>query len=122
MILPTKSWVKPFPMECMTSLKMMLACQSASVVIQPSSLSKRSGDGGTNWGSLGMTKSHRLLITADSGGSNGHRNRLWKELQRLADGTGMKVEVCHYPPGTSKWNKIEHRLFCHITRKGLAKK
>jgi len=59
----------------------------------------------------------RLLITADSGGSNGHRNRLWKyELQRLADKTGMTIEVCHYPPGTSKWNKIEHRLFCHITR------
>lgn len=55
--------------------------------------------------------------TADSGGSNGHRNRLWKlQLQRLADETGMKIEVCHYPPGTSKWNKIEHRLFCHITR------
>lgn len=62
-------------------------------------------------------KPKRLLITADSGGSNGHRNRLWKyELQRLADQTGMIIEVCHYPPGTSKWNKIEHRLFCHITR------
>jgi transposase len=59
----------------------------------------------------------RLLITADSGGSNGHRNRLWKyELQQLADETGLTIEVCHYPPGTSKWNKIEHRLFCHITR------
>jgi transposase len=59
----------------------------------------------------------RLLITADSGGSNGNRNRLWKyELQKLADQTGMTIEVCHYPPGTSKWNKIEHRLFCHITR------
>lgn len=62
-------------------------------------------------------KPKRLLITADSGGSNGHRNRLWKyELQRLSDQTGMIIEVCHYPPGTSKWNKIEHRLFCHITR------
>ena len=59
----------------------------------------------------------RWLITADSGGSNGHRNRLWKhELQRLADALGIIIEVCHYPPGTSKWNKIEHRLFCHITR------
>ena len=59
----------------------------------------------------------RLLITADSGGSNSAKGRLWKlELQRLADETGMIVEVCHYPPGTSKWNKIEHRLFCHITR------
>jgi transposase len=59
----------------------------------------------------------RLLITGDSGGSNGHRNRLWKvELQRFANRTGLIVEVCHVPPGTSKWNKIEHRLFCHITR------
>jgi hypothetical protein len=59
----------------------------------------------------------RLLITADSGGSNSSRSRLWKlELQRLADQTGLIVEVCHYPPGTSKWNKIEHKLFCHITR------
>jgi Rhodopirellula transposase DDE domain len=59
----------------------------------------------------------RLLITADSGGSNSSRNRLWKtELQMLADETGMIIEVCHFPPGTSKWNKIEHRVFCHITR------
>jgi transposase len=72
------------------------------------------------WEQLGCQRyavPSRLLITADSGGSNGHRNRLWKhELQRLADATGMIIEVCHYPPGTSKWNKIEHRLFCHITR------
>jgi hypothetical protein len=59
----------------------------------------------------------RMLITADSGGSNSSRNRLWKlELQKFADETGMIIEVCHFPPGTSKWNKIEHRLFCHITR------
>ena len=57
-----------------------------------------------------------LLITADSGGSNGSRNRLWKvSLQDLADETGLKIAVCHFPPGTSKWNKIEHRMFCHIT-------
>jgi hypothetical protein len=72
------------------------------------------------WQELGQrryTKPRRLLITADAGGSNGHRNRLWKlELQKLANETGMIIEVCHYPPGTSKWNKIEHRLFCHITR------
>ncbi len=62
-------------------------------------------------------RAKRVLITGDSGGSNGHRNRLWKaELQRFANRTGMIVEVCHFPPGTSKWNKIEHRLFCHITR------
>src|SRR3954451_4621001 len=57
-----------------------------------------------------------LLITADSGGSNGPRNRLWKVcLQDLADETGLRVAVCHFPPGTSKWNLIEHRMFCHIT-------
>jgi transposase len=72
------------------------------------------------WRKLGRRRysgATRLLITADSGGSNGSRNRLWKlELQKFADDTGMVVEVCHFPPGTSKWNKIEHRLFCHITR------
>ncbi|MBE0548287.1 MAG: ISAzo13 family transposase [Rubrivivax sp.] len=58
-----------------------------------------------------------LLVTADGGGSNGSRTRLWKvALQRMADATGLKIGVCHLPPGTSKWNKIEHRMFCHITR------
>ena len=57
-----------------------------------------------------------LLITADAGGSNGPRNRMWKvRLQGLADDLRMKIRVCHFPPGTSKWNKIEHRMFCHIT-------
>jgi hypothetical protein len=59
----------------------------------------------------------RLLLTADAGGSNGYRTRLWKlELQRFADESGLNVTVAHYPPGTSKWNKIEHRMFCHITQ------
>jgi Rhodopirellula transposase DDE domain len=59
----------------------------------------------------------KVMITADCGGSNGPRLRLWKvELQRLADETGLTFQVCHYPPGTSKWNKIEHRMFCHITQ------
>src|SRR5271157_3491921 len=59
---------------------------------------------------------NQLMITADGGGSNGSRVRLFKvELQNLADETGLTLRVCHYPPGTSKWNKIEHRLFCHIT-------
>lgn len=58
----------------------------------------------------------RLLITADGGGSNGYRLRLWKwELQRLADQTGVEIAVCHFPPGTSKWNKVEHRLFSFIS-------
>ena len=58
----------------------------------------------------------RLLITADAGGSNGYRSRSWKhELQQLADDTRLEIEVSHFPPGTSKWNTIEHRLFCYIT-------
>ena len=58
-----------------------------------------------------------LLITADGGGSNSSRCRLWKiALQELADATGLALNVCHFPPGTSKWNKIEHRLFCHVTQ------
>ena len=58
----------------------------------------------------------RLLITADCGGSNGYRGRLWKvAVQRFADETGLIVQVCHFPPGTSTWNKIEHRMFCHIS-------
>jgi hypothetical protein len=58
-----------------------------------------------------------LTITADCGGSNGARVRLWKVcLQKLADETGLTLHVHHYPPGTSKWNKIEHRMFCHITQ------
>jgi len=58
-----------------------------------------------------------LLILADSGGSNGSRSRLWKVgVQRLANETGLRVTVCHFPPGTSKWNKIEHRLFSFITQ------
>ena len=58
-----------------------------------------------------------LFITADAGGSNGYRSRAWKhELQKLSDQTQLRLRVSHFPPGTSKWNKIEHRLFCHITK------
>ena len=61
-------------------------------------------------------RARQLLITADGGGSNGYRLRLWKlELQKLADATGLSLEVCHFPPGTSKWNKVEHRLFSFIS-------
>ena len=71
------------------------------------------------WGRMGCVSypaARRLLITTDGGGSNGSRNRLWKwELQQFADDTGLRISVCHFPPGTSKWNKIEHRMFCHIT-------
>jgi hypothetical protein len=61
-------------------------------------------------------RARQVLITADGGGSNGYRLRLWKvELQRLADQTGLVIQVCHFPPGTSKWNKVEHRLFSFMS-------
>ena len=72
------------------------------------------------WRTMGQPtypRATRLLITADAGGSNGSRLRLWKlELQKLADETGLRIVVCHFPPGTSKWNKIEHRLFSYISQ------
>ena len=71
------------------------------------------------WNDMGCARFPRaseLLITADGGGSNSSRSRLWKvALQGLADQLDMKLRVCHFPPGTSKWNKIEHRLFSYIT-------
>lgn len=71
------------------------------------------------WNVMGKSKypdAEELFITADAGGSNGYRSRAWKhELQKFADETGLRIRVSHFPPGTSKWNKIEHRLFCHIT-------
>jgi hypothetical protein len=72
------------------------------------------------WRKMGQERyptAKRLLITADAGGSNGYRTRLWKvELQKLVDETGLTMTVCHFPPGTSKWNKIEHRLFSFISK------
>ena len=72
------------------------------------------------WATMGQARypqATRLLITADGGGSNSSRNHLWKwELQRWADESGLTIQVCHFPPGTSKWNKIEHRLFSAITQ------
>ena len=71
------------------------------------------------WSGMGIARfpsATRLLITADAGGSNGYRLRAWKvQLARLAERTGLEITVCHYPPGTSKWNKIEHRMFSFIT-------
>jgi len=71
------------------------------------------------WENLGKQRypqAEELTITADSGGSNSYRTRLWKvELQKLADTTGLRIAVCHFPPGTSKWNKIEHRLFSFMS-------
>ena len=72
------------------------------------------------WRQMGVStypEATELLMIADGGGSNGVRIRLWKtELQRLADEMGLRIAVCHLPPGTSKWNKIEHRMFAYITQ------
>jgi len=72
------------------------------------------------WKKMGVRSypgAKELFITADAGGSNGYRSRAWKvELQALANETKLRIRVSHFPPGTSKWNKIEHRLFCHITQ------
>ena len=72
------------------------------------------------WRVMGKSRyaqARELLITADAGGSNGYRSRVWKhELQKFADETRLRIHVSHFPPGTSKWHKIEHRLFCHITQ------
>jgi hypothetical protein len=77
------------------------------------------GSIGAWWNKMGKERyanAGRLLINADGGGSNSSRSRLWKmELQGLADKTGLEISVCHFPPGTSKWNKIEHRLFSYIS-------
>lgn len=71
----------------------------------------------TKMGQKVYPNADRLLITADGGGSNGSRCRLWKiQLQKLSNETNMAISVCHFPPGTSKWNKIEHRMFCHISQ------
>ncbi len=74
----------------------------------------------TWWERMGRTRcpdATELLVTADGGGSNSSRCRLWKvALQELADATGLTIHVSHFPPGTSKWNKIEHRMFCHVTQ------
>ena len=71
------------------------------------------------WYKMGQSRypnATELLITADGGGSNGYRVRLWKvALQKFANETGLRISVCHFPPGTSKWNKIEHRMFSHIS-------
>ena len=113
----TRNSAKPFPMASTTSAPMPVASASASITTPPNSRSTPSAAGLRRWDARDTRTCDRLMITADGGGSNGSRVRLWKvELQKFADETGLTISVCHYPPGTSKWNKIEHRLFCHITQ------
>ena len=88
---------------------------------RPLSPCRRSAAGGTT-SAAALPRRQRLTITADGGGSNGSRVRLWKrELQKLANELGIDIDVHHLPPGTSKWNKIEHRLFSFITMNWRAK-
>ena len=114
---PTTSrtaWVRPSPTASTTSPPTAPGCPSASTTTPPCSRSRPSRTGGEG-GVTRYPEAPRLLITADGGGSNGHRPRLWKlELARWPP-TPAEITVCHYPPGTSKWNKIEHRLFSRIT-------
>ena len=90
---------------------------SASTTTPPTSRQPAFAAGGEKWGHRRFPRATELFITADGGGSNGYRTRLWKvALQDLADEIGLKLTVCHFPPGTSKWNKVEHRLFSFITQ------
>src|SRR5947208_8515488 len=85
--------------------------------MRPQSLPSRASDaGGRAWAANFIPEVEELLIVAEGGGSNGARNRLWKQqLQHLANETGLAISVCHLPRATSKWNKIEHRLFSSIS-------
>ena len=106
---------RPSPMASTTCTATKAGSVSASTTTPPASPSMRFAAGGGSWGAGAYPRARSLVITADAGGSNGPRVRLWKwELQRLANRTGLAITVCHFPPGTSKWNKIEHRLFSHI--------
>ena len=107
---------KPSLMAFMTWPTTRAGSRSAMSPTPPSSPSKRSESGGPKWAGTGSLRHERLLITADAGGSNGYRLRAWKyHLARLAAETGLDITCCHYPPGTSKWNRIEHRMFSFIT-------
>jgi hypothetical protein len=78
---------------------------------------KQYGAGGKRWGGKRYPSARKILIMADGGGSNGSRSRLWKTaIQRLANNLDFPVHISHFPPGTSKWNKIEHRMFSYITQ------
>src|SRR5208337_587378 len=95
---------------------------SGSTTMQRHSPCRLFAAGGGTWAAFVILWQGVCFITADGGGSNGSRVRLWKrELQKLADELGITIEVHHLPPGTSKWNKIEHRLFSFITQNWRAK-
>src|SRR5881227_3195867 len=111
MILWIKTWEKLFPMAYMTLPKMK---GWVSVGISKDTAEFAVNSIRTWWQQMGKEQypsANKLLVTADGGGSNSSRSRLWKkELQTLSTELGLEVHVCHFPPGTSKWNKIEHRM------------
>ena len=110
------AWARPTRTASTTWARTAAGSAWAPTTTPPRSPSRRSAAGGNPAGPTCYPQATRLLITADGGGSNGYRTRLWKtELAALAADTGLQITVCHLPPGTSKWNKIEHRLFSHIS-------
>src|SRR5438128_7260850 len=117
MISSSSNLAAPCPTASTTSARIPAGSALVSITTRRASQSMPSAAGGRPWGQARYRNAKSLLITADGGGSNGTRLRLWKlELQRLADELGLAITVCHLPPGTSKWNKIEHRLFSFITQ------
>ena len=109
-------FLAPFPMAFTTSDAMPALSTSAPTMTRGLLRWPPFGDGGALKADSCIPRRSEILITADGGGSNGSRLRLWKlELQKLADETGLALSICHFPPGTSKWNKIEHRLFSFIS-------
>ncbi|MDQ3163305.1 MAG: ISAzo13 family transposase [Actinomycetota bacterium] len=112
----TLSWARSPPTASTTSATMSAGSTSGSTTTLPSSPVKSIRGWWQQLGRARYPHASSLTITADCGGSNGNRTRLWKtELQQLADETGLAIRVCHFPAGTSKWNKIEHRLFSFIS-------
>ncbi len=94
---------------------MMASSASASTTTPRCSRSPPSRHGGSRW-AASATRTREIFITADAGGSNSYRSHVWKhQLQRVADKLDLAIHVSHFPPGTSKWNKVEHRLFSFIS-------
>ncbi len=103
-------------MECMISARIWAGSTWVRTMIRRASRRKAYGAGGLGWAGRSTPNAKDLLICADCGGSSGYRIRLWKiELQKFAPKTHLKITICHFPPGINKWNKIEHRLFSHIS-------
>ena len=114
---PTRNWARPIPYGVYDVATNEGWCQRRDLRRHRAVRGReRSARGGSISAASATRTPTTLTITADGGGSNSYRTRLWKtELQKLANETGLRIRVCHFPPGTSKWNKIEHRLFSYIS-------